>query len=152
MKKIVNLSMAFVACLCANLALSDVKIDGATWRSLEKFDPSTLSETLGNHVGKLISVQFNFRGKDIHHIKPNWYEGSVWRPDPKVRKGFTNVRVLVAKKDLSVFQSITADSKSAAPLTVYGRVERDADNNFFFVHLLGRKGAVDSAGNATLTW
>lgn len=152
MKKILNLSVALAVCLWAGSAWCDVKIDGATWRGVEKFNPSTLSTTLGDHVGKLIAVQFNFRGKDIHHMKPNWYEGSIWQPDAKARKGFSNIRILVPKKDLAGFTSITADSKSTVPLMVYGRVERDADSNFFFVRLFGSKVALDSAHNASVSW
>jgi hypothetical protein len=31
-------------------------------------------------------------------------------------------------------------------------VARDADANFFFVRLIGRKAIVDPAGNATVDW
>ena len=151
MKKILSLGVIFV-CLCAHSAFCDLQIDGPQWRLMEEFNPPTISKTLGDHTGKLIGVQFNFRGKDIRHIKPNWYEGSVWQRDPKARKGFSNVRVMVAKKDLPAFQSITTASTSSAPLKIYGRVEKDSDNNFYFVRALGRKAKVDSSGNANLTW
>ena len=151
MKKILGLGVILV-CFCARPVFCDLKIDAPKWRLMEKFDPPALSKTLGDHVGKLIGVQFNFRGKDIHHIKPNWYEGSIWQRDPKERKGFSNVRIMVAKKDMPAFKSITADSTSSAPLIIYGRVEKDADNNFYFVRLLGRKATVDSSGNASVAW
>ena len=151
MKKIVGLGVA-LACFVAQSAFCDQKIEAQSWQKIGRFEPATISKTLGEHVGQLVAVQFNFRGKDIHHIKPNWYEGSVWQPDPAAKKRFSNVRVLFAKKDLAAFQSITTDAKSPSRLTVYGRVERDADNHFFFVHLLGRKATLDFAGNATLTW
>ncbi len=151
MKRILSVGV-ILACFCARPAFCDLKIDGPQWRLTEKFDPPTLSKTLGDHVGQLIGVQFNFRGKNIHHIKPNWYEGSLWQPDSQARKGFSNVRVMVAKKDLPAFQSITTNSTSSAPLLVYGRVAKDADNNFYFVRVLGRKAKVDSSGNANLAW
>ena len=59
---------------------------------------------------------------------------------------------MIAKKDLPAFQSITTDSTSSAPLMIYGRVEKDADSNFYFVRAMGRKATVDSSGNANLTW
>jgi hypothetical protein len=151
MRKIVILGLMF-CCFAAPQAFSDQTIDAKAWKSVEKFDPAVLNKTLGNHIGKLIAVQFNFRGKNIHHIKPNWYEGSLWQPDAQARKGFVEVRVVVAKNDLPAFQAITRDATSAARLTVYGRVEYDPTNNFYFVRLLGRKAKVDSAGNAVLTW
>jgi hypothetical protein len=151
MTKILILSATFT-CSLAHCAFSDPAFDAKTWRSVEKFRPAVLSETLGHHIGKLIAVQFNFRGNDIHHIKPNWYEGSLWQPDAQARKGFVAVRVVVAKNDLQAFEAITRDATSAARLTIYGRVEYDPTNDFYFVRLLGRKAKVDSAGNALLTW
>ena len=144
--------IALVTCTTAHFACGDKTIDAKSWQSVGKFDPITLSKTLGDHVGQLVGVQFNFRGKDIRHIKPNWYQSSVWQPDPAAKQKFTNVRVVFAKKDLEAFKSITADSRSRARLVLYGRVERDADNHFFFVHVWGGKATIDSAGNAVVTW
>ena len=79
-------------------------------------------------------------------------QASVWQRDPTAKKGFSNVRVLFAKKDLATFQSITMNTTSATRLTLYGRVERDADNHFYFVHVLGRKATLDSSGNASVAW
>ena len=151
MNKIAILS-AVIACLVAQPALCDQKIDAKSWQNVGKFDPITLSKTLGDHGGQLVAVQFDFRGKDIRHIKPNWYQCSIWQPDPAAKQKFSNVRVVFAKKDLAAFQSVTADSKSRARLVLYGRVERDADSHFFFVHIWGSKVAVDSVGNAVISW
>lgn len=151
MTKVVVLSAMFL-CAVAQLAFCDSKIDAKTWQAMEKFEPTTLSETLGDHIGQFIAVQFNFRGKDVRHIKPNWYQGSVWQKNSKVKKGFSNVRVLFAKNDVETFKSITTAATSVAQLTLYGRVERDADSHFYFVHVLGRKATVDSAGNAVISW
>ena len=151
MNRTLILSVAW-ACLALPSAFCDQEIDAKSWRGMQKFDPTMLSKTLGDHVGQLVAVQFNFRSKNIRHIKPNWYQCSVWQPDPAAKQKFSNVRVVFAKKDLEAFKSITTDSKSPARLTLYGRVERDADNHFFFVHLFGQKATVDSAGNATVSW
>ena len=151
MRRVLGLSVALI-CFSVNSAFSDLKVDGPTWRLVPKFDPPTLSKTLGDQVGRLIRVQFTFRGKDTYHMKPNWYAGSLWQRDATAREGFSNIRVVVAKKDLPAFSSITSNSRSSVPLTVYGRVERDADSNFYFVRILGRKATLDAAGNATVTW
>ncbi len=151
MMKIAVLTVA-LSCAITHLVLSDQKIDTRAWQAVEKSDPITLSKTLSNQIGKTIAVQFNFRGKDIHHIKPNWYEGSLWQPDANARKGFSAVRVIFAKKDLEPFKTITSDPTSPRRVTAYGRVEYDVQNNFYFVHLFGRKVAVDSTGNANVTW
>jgi hypothetical protein len=138
--------------LSLHSVFSDLKVDGPAWRNVPKFDPPALSKTLGEHVGRLVRVQFTFRGKDIYHMKPNWYAGSLWQRDATAREGFSNVRVVVAKKDLPAFESITSNSKSPVSLTVYGRVERDADGSFYFVRILGRKATIDAAGDALVTW
>jgi hypothetical protein len=151
MKKMLRVGIAF-ACFAMQPAFCDQKVDAKSWQNIGKFEPSTLSKTLGDHVGQLVAVRFNFRGKDIRHIKPNWYQGSVWQPDPAAKKGFSNVRVLCAKKDLTAFTSITPAATSRAWLTLYGRVESDADNHFYFVRVLGRKATLDSAGNAVISW
>jgi ligand-binding sensor domain-containing protein len=143
---------ASLSCAFVHLAFSDEKIDAKSWRSVGKLDPVVLSTTLGDHAGKIIAVQFNFRGKNIHHMKSNWFEGSVWVPDANAKKGFSNIRVMVAKEDLAAFQSIPTDSTSATRQIVYGRVQYDTDYHYFFLRLFGRKATVDSAGGATITW
>lgn len=143
---------ATLACAVAQSAFCDQKIDKETWRSVGKFDPIILSTALGDHAGKILAVPFNFRGKKIHHMKSNWYEGSVWVPDAAAKKGFSNIRVMVAKQDLPAFQSMTSDSTSPAQQIVYGRVQYDADYHYYFLRLFGRKATVDSAGEATITW
>ena len=151
MKKSLALVMA-LACLVVQSAFCDQEIDAKSWQNVGKFNPTILGKTLGDHVGQLVAVQFNFRGKDIRHIKPNWYEASVWQPDAAEKKGFSNVRVLFAKKELATFESITTDATSRVRLTLYGRVERDADSHYYFVRLFGRRATVDSSGNANVAW
>jgi len=50
------------------------------------------------------------------------------------------------------FKTITSDFNAMTELTVYGRVEKDADNNLAHLRLLGRKVTKDAAGNATVDW
>src|SRR3954470_4976338 len=130
---------ATLICAFTQFGFADQKVDAQTWQSVGKFAPTILSTTLSDHAGKIIAVQFNFRGKNIHHMKSNWYEGSVWVPDAKAKKGFSNIRVMVSKDHLPAFQSITADATSPARLTVYGRVQYDADYHYYFLRLFGQK-------------
>ena len=151
MKKL--LLVAFLAPLaCALSASNGARIEAKAWSKVQTLDVRTLRPTMAAHMRELVAVRFTFRGKDIHHLKPNWYEGSIWQPDPKGRKGFSDVRVMIAKKDLEAFKSITSDSSAGAEITLYGRVLRDFDANFFFVELLGRNSVVDPTGNATIGW
>jgi len=101
------------------------------------YDVVTLSRDLDKHMGELIAVRCNFRGKDIRHLKPNWYESSIWQPDPEKKGKFANVRVMIAKKDLDAFKSMpTATSGDA--IIVHGRVEHDVEAHFSFLRLVSR--------------
>lgn len=145
-------SLALMTLIVAATASAGTRFEAKTWQAVQEFDPAALEKSLGSHGGQLIAVKFNFRGKDVHHLKPNWYEGSIWGPNPQKSGKFVNVRVMVAKKDVPAFKSIATDSTSAAPLIAYGKVARDADANFFFVRLIGTKATIDPAGNATVDW
>ncbi len=121
------------------------------WKGVETLDVATLKKNMADHVRKIVGIRFNSRGKDIHHMKPNWYESSIWQPNPD-GKGFVDVRVMVAKKDLAAFKAITTNAQSAEALTVYGEVLRDSEAKFLFVRLMGRNATVDAHGDAMVSW
>jgi hypothetical protein len=120
------------------------------WNSVQTYDIAALQKDLAAQRGKVIGVRCHFRGKDIRHMKPNWYESSIWQKDSSGSK-FVDVRVMVAKKDLPAFKSITTEP-GGNEMVLYGRAERDVEANFLFVRLLGRTANADSSGNATITW
>lgn len=151
MRKLLSLGLPAVLLFVAP-CFGEMHVEAKNWKQLQTYDVRTLAPILGDHNRELVAVKFNFRGKDIHHLKPNWYECSLWQPDPKARKHFSDVRVMVAKADLDIFKSITKDSSSGQELTVYGTILRDFDSHFVFVRLIGRNVTLDSAGNATVTW
>jgi hypothetical protein len=149
--KRIFLVAAILPLVAAAGAAPGVRYDAKTWRSVQTYDVQTLSQSMPAHVRQLLAVKFNFRGKDIHHLKPNWYESSLWQTIPGKRGKFSDIRVMVAKKDLKAFKSIPIES--TAPETIlYGRVEYDVRANFYFIRLVGRNVIVDAAGNATVTW
>jgi hypothetical protein len=152
MKKLLCAVLLFPILVCARGAFAGTRIDAGTWSKLQTYDARALAPKMEAHLRELVAVKFTFRGKDIRHLKPNWYESLIWQPDPKGKKGFTDVRVMIARKDLEAFKSITTDSSAGEEMTVYGRVLRDFDAHFLFVQLLGRNSVVDPAGNATLSW
>lgn len=156
MKKVLVGIILFISAVSAFSAavrvFADANFDEKAWRALQRYDVRTLSKNFESHVGQLVEVHFNFRGKDIHHLKPNWYESSIWQPDPQGRKGFSSVRVMVAKGDLKAFKSLPTDSASPTDITVYGKVRRDAEANFVFVRLIGRNTIIDPAGNVNVSW
>ena len=128
-----------------------VRYDAKIWRAMQTYDLITLSKNLDAHTRELVGVKCYFRGKDIHHMKPNWYESSIWAPIPDQRGKFARVSVMVAKPDLPAFKSIATDW-SGAEITLYGRVEYDVQSKFRFLRLVGRNVTTDAAGNATVTW
>jgi hypothetical protein len=150
MKKNIALVFTFIFAGAA-FVFCQVKYDAKTWRNVQTYDVSTLTKNVSGHVRQLVAVKCNFRGKDIHHMQPNWYESSVWQSDPDKKGKFTDIRVMVAKKDLKAFKSLPTDS-TAGEMTLYGRVEQDLRANFVFLRLVGRNAVVDAAGNATVTW
>ena len=147
-----NIGLALILVLVgATPVYSQVKYPAKTWHNVQTYDVAMLSKSMSGHERQLVAVKCNFRGKDIHHMQPNWYESSIWQPDPANKGKFSDIRVMVAKKDLNAFKSLPTDS-SAAEMTLYGRVDRDLQANYFFIRLIGRNAAVDGAGNATVTW
>ena len=151
MKRIVELVLLFTLLGTAGSAFAQVKYDARTWRAVQTYDLTTLSKDLDAHMRELVAVKCNFRGKDIHHTKSNWYESSIWQPIVGESGKFAHIHVMVAKPDLKAFKSIPTDS-SGTEITLYGRVEYDVAAKFKFLRLVGRNAMVDAAGNATVTW
>ncbi len=129
------------------------QVDAKTWSHLQTIDVNTLSRSLDSHQHQLVAVKFTFRGKDVYHMKPNWFEGSLWQMDPNNgKKGFSKVRVEVAKADVAAFKAITENAASAEELTIYGWVLRDLGANYIFIEALGRNATTDSSGKTSFSW
>ena len=128
------------------------QVDAKNWGHLQTVDVNTLARNLDSSVHQLVAVKFTFRGKDIYHMKPNWFEGSIWQVDPKEHKGFSKVRVQVAKADIAAFKAITENAASTEELTIYGWVQRDFDSKYIFVEALGRNATTDSSGKTHFSW
>jgi hypothetical protein len=120
------------------------------WQNVQTYDLVALQKNIAPYQGKVVGVRCSFRGKDIHHMKPNWFESSIWQKKSD-GKGFVDLRVMIAKKDLPAFKSITTEP-GGPDMVLYGKVERDIEANFFFVRLLGRTANSDDKGNATIVW
>ena len=73
------------------VSAADVRYDAKVWRAVQTYDVTHLSNNLEGHVRELVAMKCNFRGKDIHHMKPNWYSSSVWQPDTEHRGKFAHV-------------------------------------------------------------
>lgn len=148
--KIILITIATLICLTS--AMAGQRFDAAAWRNVQTYDVPTLLNQEASLLGKVVAVRFHYRSAKLRHLAPSWYEASIGQTDPKVKRGFSLLRVMIAKKDVPAFQSITSDFKSMADVTVYGLVEKDPDNNQTNLRLLGRKVTLDAAGNATVDW
>ncbi len=151
MKTIFSVLVAILLISGISIFGAGVRYEAKVWRAVQTYDLATLSQNMDSHVRELIGLKCNFRGKDIHHMKPNWYESSVWENLPDQRGKFAHVRVMISKPDLAAFKSLPTDS-SGAEITLYGRIEYDVQSNFRFVRLVGRNATVDAAGNAVVSW
>src|SRR4051794_26604266 len=121
MKKFLGAMLLALALTCAAEA---IELNSKVWAILEKTDVATLSKNFDAHIGRLVEVRCDFRGKDIHHLKRSWYEGSIWQTSPEGKKGFANVRVMFSKADLDIFKSLPT-SGGGGGITLYGKVLRD---------------------------
>jgi len=133
-------------------AMAGRRFDAAAWRNVQTYDVPTLLQQEASLIGKIVAVRFHYRSAKLRHLQPSWYEASIWQHDPKAKSGFSAQRVMIAKTDVPAFESITSDFKSMTDVTVYGRIEKDPDNNQTQLRLIGRKVALDAAGNATVDW
>ena len=133
---------------------SGARFDSKTWAKLQKLDVKTLSKNraLESHVGQLVELHFSFRSKELRHIKPNWYQASVWQAAPKERRGFVSVPVMIANTDLEAFKGFTEDSGATADLKIYGQVLYDFRINYVFVRVIGTNRFVDADGVTNVTW
>ena len=143
---------AITAVILATTAFAGQRFDAAAWRNVQTYDVPTLFSQAPSLIGRVVAVRFHYRSAKLRHLHPNWYEASIWQHDPKAKNGYSTLRVMIAKKDVPAFETITSDFHAMTDLTVYARVEKDADNPITHLRLLGRKVTTDAAGNATVDW
>lgn len=144
--------ITITALTLATSALAGQRFEAATWRNVQTYDVPTLLKQEASLINRIVAVKFHYRSEKLRHLAPNWYEASIWQHDPKAKSGFSALRVMVAKKDVPDFKTIPFDFNSMGDVTVYGRIEKDPDNNQTQLRLIGRKVVLDAAGNATVDW
>lgn len=151
-----NMKMILTAILtfaCLTSAFAQQRLVPTNWRKVQIYDVPALLEQEVALLGQRVAVRFNYRSEKLRNLQPDWSEASVWQRDPKAKSGFSALRVMVAKKDLPAFQSITSDFRSAKQITVYGRIEKDPFYGpFVYLRLLGRKIVTGPLGNDTVDW
>ena len=130
------------------------RFDPKTWANLQTFDVRTLSKdkVLDAHVGQLVEVHFQFRSKDMRHLKPNWYQAAIWQAAPEGRRGFVSVPIMVANTDVNAFKAFTTEPHATSDLKVYGQVLYDFAINYVFIRVIGTQTFVDSDGYTNISW
>src|SRR5262249_48204376 len=108
MKRTIGFSLLMVCAGAVGIASPPVRYEAKVWRAVQTYDLTSVSQNPDAHMRELMGVKCNFRGKDIHHMKPNWYESSIWQPSQNGK--FEHLSVMVAKPDLDAFKSIPTDS------------------------------------------
>jgi hypothetical protein len=126
--------------------------NATTWQNLQTYDVRNLKEKQASLIGKLVSVRFNYRHKKIRHLKPNWYQGSLWQYETGPKKSFSFVQVMVAKDAVPAFKAIPTNFQAQTAKIAYGQVLRDTETGMIFVKLLGTKVIVDDVGNVVVDW
>jgi hypothetical protein len=126
--------------ILASCALAAEGLDAATSRDVRTYDVPTLLKEEPSLLGRIVAVRFHYRSEKLRHLEPNWYEASIWQHDPKAKNGFSALRIMIEKKDLPAFQTITSDFHSMTEVTIYGSVEKDPDNNLTHLRFVGRGG------------
>jgi hypothetical protein len=152
MRRFLFLGLCFVL-LSEVQAVRAERFDAATWAEVKPYELPALQNLDRLRIGQLVELRFNYRQSQIRHVKPNWYQGSVWRYAPGEKKQFSFVQVMVPKSGYPAFKAISSDFKAGEDYVVYGQVLQDAEiNKFRFIRLIGTKVERDLSGNVTVSW
>ncbi len=100
MKRILIAVFVFIS---AATAFCDQRFDAVAWRDVQTYDVPTLNRIADLQIGKIVAVRFEFRSKRLLHIKPSWYEASLWQHNREEKGGFSYIRrVRVAAERLQI--------------------------------------------------
>jgi hypothetical protein len=151
MVKSIHALTAVIAFFAAQSAFCAEKVDAITWHSLQTYDVSALKKIAEVEVGKIVGVRCHFRSKRIQHVKPSWYEATLWYHNSENRRTpFSYIRVKVAQKDLPAFESLPSDLRPGPAMTIYGEVQKDDESAF--VRLIGRRINRGPDRSVTISW
>jgi hypothetical protein len=136
--------------LMANAASGGEGTRVENWQNVQTYDLAVLKKDRASQQGKVVGVRCSFRSKNFNHMKPNWYQGTIFQKNPD-GKGFTDLLVMIARKDLETFKSLPTES-GGPEIVLYGDVQHEAESNFYFVRLFGRTPKTDAKGRTTVVW
>ena len=149
MKKVILL----LVFLGASEVFAAESIDAITWHGVQIYDVASLKKVEELQIGKIVGIRCQFRSKRVRHLKPSWWEASLWQQNPQDKRNpFTYIRVLVSRNDLPAFEALPNDLGSGKPMTLYGQVQKDADAGYVFVRLIGTKVKTNPDRSAIVSW
>ena len=152
MTKLIPLT-CWLAAVLATSSLAADRIPAQAWRHVKTYDMQSLQKVDPLPMRQVVGVQFNFRARNITHLKPNWHYSSIWsRTRTGAKERVDNIPVMVASAALPAFQAISSDPASATKYLVYGQVLQDSDSRFLFLRLLGTKVKRNARGDAIVSW
>jgi hypothetical protein len=147
------ISLLCLLLLAQENARAAERVDAKTWRAVKVYDMAALKQLDPLPMRKIVGVRFNYRHRTIRHLKPTWYQGSIWRYARGVaQEDFDYVQVMVSAADLEAFKALPSDIQGERTFLVYGQVLKDYEAGFTFLRLLGRKVKRDARGNALVRW
>lgn len=147
------------ACLLAILTVAVTpaadaaeRFSAKTWRQVKTYDMQALQQLEPLPLRRIVGVRFNYRESTTRHLKPNWFQGSIWSHRRAEKDEFDYIQVMVAKGNLEAFRALPTDFRAGGNFVVYGQVLRDQEANFIFLRLLGTKVKQGNSGQVTVGW
>ena len=147
------LLLILLALLSASPVSGASRIDAKQWRRVKTYEMAALQKMEPLPMRMIVGVRFNYRYATIRHLKPNWFQGSIWHHrQTGNREDLDHIPVMVAKADVSAFERMPTQLQVGRSFTVYGQILKDQDANYIFLRLLGTKVKRNGRGNATVNW
>ena len=142
----------FFALLSGSIAAAAEPINARTWRRVKTYDMRALQQLEPLPMRQIVGVRFNYRHETIRHLKPNWFQGSIWRYSRGETDDFDYIQVMVSKDDVEAFRAFPTDFRTGKTFVVYGQILKDQEAGFTFLRLLGTKVRRGKAGRVTVGW
>ena len=141
-----------LALLGGSTAAAAEQIDAKTWRRVKTYDMRALQKLEPLPMRQIVGVRFNYRHETIRHLKPNWFQGSIWRYSRGETDDFDYIQVMVSKADVEAFRALPTDFRAGKKFVVYGQILKDQEAGFTFLRLLGTKVQRGKGGRVTVSW
>ena len=151
MRKIACLAL-LLALIAGSTATAAERINAKTWRRVKTYDMRALQQLEPLPMRQIVGVRFNYRHETIRHLKPNWFQGSIWHYSRGETDDFDYIQVMVSKPDVEAFRALPSDFRAGKKFVVYGQILKDQEAGFTFLRLLGTRVKRGKGGVVTVSW